>query len=43
MSDAYLLFFHLFTTLAKLIQPGGCRAVIADNLLLKQQLIFHSR
>jgi putative transposase len=38
----YLL-FHLLTTLAKLIRPGGSRAVIAENLLLKQQLIIHSR
>jgi hypothetical protein len=26
-----------------LIRPGGSRAVIAENLLLKQQLIIHSR
>jgi len=35
----YLL-FHLLTTLAKLIRPGGSRTVIAENLLLKQQLII---
>jgi putative transposase len=29
--------------LAKLLQPGGSRAVIAENLILKQQLIIHSR
>ena len=39
----HLPFIHLLTTLAKLIQPGGSRAVIAENLLLKQQLIIHSR
>lgn len=37
----YLL-FNLLTTLAKLLRPGGGRAVIAENLLLKQQLIIHS-
>ena len=43
MKDAIYLLFHLLTTIAKLIQPGGSRAVIAENLLLKQQLIIHSR
>lgn len=37
------LLFHLITTLTKLIKPGGRRAVIAENLLLKRQLIIHSR
>ena len=43
MKDALYLLLHLLTTIAKLIQPGGSRAVIAENLLLKQQLIIHSR
>jgi putative transposase len=43
MRDVICLLFHLLTTLAKLIQPGGSRAVVAENLLLKQQLIIHSR
>ena len=43
MKEAFYLLFHLFTTLAKLIRPGGNRTVIAENLLLKQQLIIHSR
>jgi len=43
MTDALSLVFHLLTTLAKLIRPGGTRTVIAENLLLKQQLIIHSR
>jgi len=37
------MLFHLLTTLANLIRPGGGRAVIAENLLLKQQLIIHGR
>jgi len=37
------LLFHLITNLTKLIKPGGRRAVIAENLLLKRQLIIHSR
>ena len=43
MKDVIYLLFHLLTTIAKLIRPGGSRAVIAENLLLKQQLIIHSR
>jgi hypothetical protein len=43
MKDAIYLLFHLLTTLAKLIRPSGGRAVITENLLLKQQLIIHSR
>jgi len=43
MKDVIYLLFHLHTTLAKLIRPGGSRTVIAENLLLKQQLIIHSR
>ena len=43
MRDVIYLLFHLLTTLAKLIRPGGGRTVIAENLLLKQQLIIHNR
>jgi putative transposase len=43
MKDVICLLLHLLTTLAKLIRPGGSRAIIAENLLLKQQLIIHSR
>ena len=43
MRDVIYLLFHLLTTLAKLIRPGGSRTVIAENLLLKQQLIIHNR
>ena len=43
MKGAIYLIFHLLTTIAKLIQPGGIRSVVAENLLLKQQLIIHSR
>jgi len=43
MKEVFYLLFHLLTTLAKLIRPDGYRTVIAENLLLKQQLIIHSR
>jgi len=43
MNDVIYLPFYLLTTLAKLVQPGDARSVVAENLLLKQQLIIHSR
>jgi len=43
VKDPIYLLIHLLTTLAKMIKPGGGRAVMAENLLLKQQLIIHSR
>ena len=43
MRDVIYLLLHLLTTLANLIRPGGGRAVITENLLLKQQLFIHSR
>jgi len=43
MRDAIYLLFHLLTTLVELIKPDGARAVIAANLLLKQQLIILRR
>ena len=35
--------FELLTTLATLLRPGGSRALIAENLLLKPQLMIQSR
>ena len=43
MKDVFFLLFHLLTAITKLLRPGGSRAVIAENLLLKQQLIIHTR
>ena len=43
MKDVIHLLCHLLGTLAMLAKPGGGRAVIAENLLLKQQLIIHNR
>ncbi|RLA47262.1 MAG: helix-turn-helix domain-containing protein, partial [Gammaproteobacteria bacterium] len=43
MKDVIFLIFHLLTTMTRLLQPGGSRTIIAENLLLKQQLIIHSR
>ena len=38
-----LLVVHLLTTVARLLGPGGAKAVIAENLLLKQQLMVLTR
>ena len=43
MKDLLLPLLHLAVTAAKLCRPGGVRAVIAENLLLKQQLIVRRR
>ncbi len=43
MKSAAILLFHLLSALAKLIRPGGSKAIIAENALLRQQLIVHGR
>ena len=43
MKDLLLTLLRLAVVIAKLSGPGGVRAVIAENLLLKQQLIVLRR
>jgi hypothetical protein len=43
MKDLLILLAHLLTTVAKLLGPGGARAVVADSLLMKQQLLVIHR
>jgi transposase InsO family protein len=43
MKDFLILLAHLLTTVAKLLGPGGTRAVVADSLLMKQQLLVIHR
>ena len=43
MRDFLLLAVHLLVTLAKLLRPGGVRAVAAESLLLKHQLLISNR
>ena len=38
MRSFLFLLIHLLTTLAKLLGPGSLKAVLAENLLIKQQL-----
>src|SRR5450631_2986965 len=43
MIHLLILAVHLLTTIAKLLRPGGVRAVVAESLLLKHQLLITSR
>jgi putative transposase len=43
MRHLLILAIHLLTTIAKLMRPGGVRAVVAESLLLKHQLLVSSR
>jgi putative transposase len=43
MRELVLALFHLAVVTAKLCGSGGVRAVMAENLLLKQQLIVLRR
>lgn len=43
MRDPLTLFIHLIATLAKVMRPGGARAVVAESLLLKHQLVILNR
>ena len=43
MKDLLILLAHLLTTFAKLLGPSGARAVVADSLLMKQQLLVIKR
>ena len=38
MKDLALIVIHILTTTAKLLGPGGLRAVVTENALLRQQL-----
>ena len=37
------MFAHLLTTVAKLLGAGGAKAIVADSLLMKQQLLIINR
>jgi hypothetical protein len=43
MIHLLILAVHLLATIAKLVRPGGTRAVVAESLLLKHQLLISSR
>ena len=43
MKALLLLLAHLLTTIAKLLGPSGAKAIVADSLLMKQQLLIINR
>src|SRR5713101_1021725 len=43
MRDLVVLLLHLLTTLARLAGPGGARAVVAESILVKHQLLILNR
>jgi hypothetical protein len=43
MIHLLILAVHLPATIAKLLRSGGVRAVVAESLLLKHQLVIGSR
>ncbi len=43
MRDLAILFIHLLTTIAKLMRPGGGRAMVAESLRLKHPLVILNR
>ena len=43
MCDLVILFIHLIVTLGRLFGPGGIRSVVAESVLVKQQLLILNR
>ena len=43
MKDIFILFAHLILAIIRLMKPGGTKAVLAENILLKQQLLIVAR
>jgi hypothetical protein len=41
--DLAVLFLHLLATVARLAGPGGTRSVVAESVLVKQQLLILNR
>src|SRR5215472_316834 len=43
MRDLLILILHLVTTVFRLARPGGLRAVVAESVLVKHQLLILNR
>lgn len=43
MKDLLVLAVHLITTITKLMGPGGAKVIVAEGLLMKQQLLVVNR
>ena len=43
MRDLVILLVHIIVTLSRLLGPGGIRSVVAESVLVKQQLLILNR
>ena len=43
MRDLAVLVLHVLATVARLAGPGGARALVAESVLVKQQLLILNR
>ena len=43
MKTVVVLFLHLIVTMARLLGPGGARALIAETMAIKHQLLIANR
>ena len=43
MRDLVILLVHIIATLVRLVGPGGIRSVVAESVLVKQQLLILNR
>jgi hypothetical protein len=43
MSNLVIFFIHLLATVARLLDPGGVRSIVAESLVLKHQLLIVAR
>jgi hypothetical protein len=43
MRDLVILFVHVIAIVARLLGPGGISSVIAESVLIKQQLLILNR
>ena len=43
MRDLIILLVHMITMVVRVLQPGGVRAVIAESILTKHQLLILNR
>jgi putative transposase len=43
MRHLAVLFIHFISTLTRLLGPGGARSLVAESLLLKDQLLIVNR
>src|SRR5262245_38731786 len=43
MRDIFTLFLHAIVTIIRLAQPGGLRAVVAESILMRHQVLILNR